>query len=91
VLCHKAGAKVVEGFPDHTLPPLAELVQLYERMSLPARPAPVAAIALNTAELDDDEARSAVDAVRTETGLPADDPVRFGAGPLLDAVLKRLG
>jgi uncharacterized NAD-dependent epimerase/dehydratase family protein len=91
VLCHKAGAKVVEGFPDHPLPPLAELAQLYERMSLLARPAPVAAIALNTAELDADEARSAVDAVRTETGLPADDPVRFGAGPLLEAVLKRLG
>jgi uncharacterized NAD-dependent epimerase/dehydratase family protein len=91
VLCHKAGAKVVEGFPDHPLPPLAELVQLYERMSLPARPAPVAAIALNTAGLDADEARSAVDAVRTETGLPVDDPVRFGAGPLLEAVLKRLG
>jgi uncharacterized NAD-dependent epimerase/dehydratase family protein len=91
VLCHKAGAKVVEGFPDHPLPPLAELVELYERMSLPARPAPVAAIALNTAGLDADEARSAVDAVRTETGLPVDDPVRFGAGPLLEAVLKRLG
>jgi hypothetical protein len=23
-----------------------------------------------------------------ETGLPADDPVRFGAGKLLEAVLK---
>ena len=91
VLCHKAGAKVVEGYPNHPLPPLPEIVRLYERMSLPARPAHVAAIALNTSELGDAEAREAVEEVRTETGLPVDDPVRFGAGPLLEAVLNRLG
>jgi uncharacterized NAD-dependent epimerase/dehydratase family protein len=90
VLCHKAGATVVEGYPDHALPPLTDLVELYERSSLPARPASVAAIALNTAELAEDDARRAIDESHAETGLPADDPVRFGAGPLLDAVLERL-
>jgi uncharacterized NAD-dependent epimerase/dehydratase family protein len=90
VLCHKAGATVVEGYPDHPLPPLPELVELYEQSSLPARPAPVAAIALNTAGLADDDARRAVELTQDETGLPADDPVRFGPGPLLDAVLERL-
>jgi uncharacterized NAD-dependent epimerase/dehydratase family protein len=91
VLCHKAGSTVVEGYPDHPLPPLAEIVDLYERASLPLRPARVAAIALNTAALNDDEARSAVEQVRADTGLPADDPVRYGAGSLLDAVLTHLG
>jgi D-glutamate N-acetyltransferase len=81
----------VEGYPEHPLPPLAEIVDLYERASLPLRPARVEAIALNTAELDDEQARAAVDRVRAETGLAADDPVRFGAGPLLDAVLDRIG
>jgi D-glutamate N-acetyltransferase len=90
VLCHKAGATVVEGYPDHPLPALPNLVELYERSSLPVRPASVAAIALNTAELADEEARRAIDESHAETGLPADDPVRFGAGPLLDAVLERL-
>jgi uncharacterized NAD-dependent epimerase/dehydratase family protein len=90
VLCHKANATVVEGYPDHPLPPLPEVVELYERASLPLRPAHVAAIALNTAGLDDEEARAAIDGVRADTGLPADDPVRFGSGPLLDAVLERL-
>jgi uncharacterized NAD-dependent epimerase/dehydratase family protein len=90
VLCHKANATVVEGYPDHPLPPLPEIVELYERASLPLRPARVAAIALNTAELDDEQARGAVDRVRAETGLPTDDPVRFGAGPLLEAVLEQL-
>jgi uncharacterized NAD-dependent epimerase/dehydratase family protein len=91
VLCHRAGATVVEGYPEHPLPSLPEVVELYERTSLPLRPARVAAIALNTAHLDDDEARTAVAEVRRETGLPADDPVRFGAGPLLEEVLKHLG
>ena len=86
VLCHKAGATEVEGFPGHPLPSLSELVELHERISLPARPAKVAAIAVNTAELDDEAAHAAIAAAADETGLPADDPVRFGAGRLVDAV-----
>jgi uncharacterized NAD-dependent epimerase/dehydratase family protein len=90
VLCHRAGTTEIEGAPGHPIPPLPELVELHERMSLPARPARVACLALNTAELSDEEARAAVAAAADQTGLPADDPVRFGAGPLLDAVLARL-
>jgi uncharacterized NAD-dependent epimerase/dehydratase family protein len=91
VLCHQAGATEIEGCPGHAIPPLRELVELHERASLPARKAPVAAIALNTAHLDDDAARQAIAAVETETGLPCDDPVRFGAARLVDAVLVAVG
>jgi uncharacterized NAD-dependent epimerase/dehydratase family protein len=90
VLCHRAGATVTEGYPDHPLPPLPELIELYERASLPLRRARVAAIALNTGHLDDSGATAAIEEVRRETGLPADDPVRFGAGPLLDELLNHL-
>jgi uncharacterized NAD-dependent epimerase/dehydratase family protein len=47
----------------------------------------VAAVALNTRRLSEDDARVAVAAAEAETGLPADDPVRFGAARLVDAVL----
>ena len=67
-------------------PRLSELVELHERISLPARPAKVVAIAVNTAELDEGAAREAIAEAAEETGLPADDPVRFGAGRLVDAV-----
>jgi D-glutamate N-acetyltransferase len=90
VLCHQAGAQEIEGCPGHPLLPLRELVELHERMSLPARPAKVAAVAVNTQHLAESDARAAVAEVEAETGLPADDPVRFGPDALLDAVLAGL-
>ena len=89
VLCHEVGRTVVEG--DATLSPiprLPELVDLHERMSLRRRPAKVACIALNTASVTESEAHAAIAAAEKETGLPADDPVRFGAAKLLEAVLN---
>jgi uncharacterized NAD-dependent epimerase/dehydratase family protein len=59
-------------------------------LALPVRPARVAAIALNTAGLDGEAAREAIAGAARETGLPADDPVRFGPGRLLDTVLEAL-
>jgi uncharacterized NAD-dependent epimerase/dehydratase family protein len=91
VLCHAAGATEIEGCPGHPIPPLRELVELHERIALPVRKAAVACVALNTANIaSDDDARHAIAAVANETGLPADDPVRFGAQQLLDALLARL-
>ncbi len=90
VLCHQAGATEIEGCPGHPILPLRELVELHEQISLPARQARVAAVALNTRTLDEDAARAAIAAAAAETGLPADDPVRFGAGVLVDAVLGAL-
>ena len=91
VLCHSAGATEIEGSPGHPIPPLSELVELHERIALPARKAKVACIALNTAGMEEDEeARAAIASVVAETGLPTDDPVRFGAQHVLDALLARL-
>ncbi len=91
VLCHVAGATEIEGFPGHAIPPLAEVIELYERASLPARKAKVCAVALNTRFLDEAGARAAIAAAEVETGLVADDPVRFGPQRLVDAVLAARG
>ncbi|MFL5968898.1 MAG: DUF1611 domain-containing protein [Gaiellaceae bacterium] len=89
VLCHEVGRTVTEGDPTESpIVPLKELVDLHERMSLRLRPARVAAVYLNTSLLSEQEARAAIAAAEEETGLPADDAVRFGAGKLLDAVLN---
>ncbi len=88
VLCHKAGTTEVEGYPGHPLLPLAQLVALHEAIALPKRPARVACIALNTADLDEPAARAAIESASVETGLPADDPVRFERSRLLDSILE---
>jgi uncharacterized NAD-dependent epimerase/dehydratase family protein len=91
VLCHRVGTTEVEGYPGHPLPSLADLVALHEAVALRARPATVAAVALNTAGLDADSAAVASAEATRETGLPAADPVRDGADSLLDAVLAVTG
>jgi D-glutamate N-acetyltransferase len=90
VLCHQVGDKHIQDLPAHPIPSLPDLVELHERIALPARPAKVVALALNTRRLDEESARAAIEAAEGETGLPADDPVRFGPGRLLDAILPRV-
>jgi uncharacterized NAD-dependent epimerase/dehydratase family protein len=92
VLVHEAGADRIDledrgGPPGPVIPPLAELSELLLRLTSPLRPAPVVAIALSTRRISsDDEARTAIAQVESETGLTCDDPVRFGAERLWRAV-----
>ena len=50
----------------------------------------MAALALNTSDLDEDAARAAIAEAERETGLVADDVVRFGPERVLEAVLGAL-
>jgi len=90
VLVHKPNATHNRNYPDLPIPPLNELIAAYESVAAPVRPTRVAAIALNTSDLDEDSARAAIAEAERETGLPADDVVRFGAGRVLQAVLAAL-
>ncbi len=93
VLCHHSGRGAIRrtGRPGEpaevVIPPLDRLVREYEETAAWVAPAKVVAVALNTLGLDEAAARAAVAAAARETGLPATDPVRFGAGPLADAVV----
>lgn len=89
VLCHQPSRVKVSGY-DLDLPPLDEIIELHERLASFLKPCKVAAIALNTFDLDEDAAARARDRIATETGLPAADPVRHGAGILVDAIERCL-
>lgn len=88
VLCHRASDVHIDGQPRHPIPSLTELIEIYERASLPARPAKVAAVVLNTSLLDEDAARDALAQAEAETGLVAGDPVRFGAERVASAIAE---
>ncbi len=71
--------------PDVTFPiaPLPEFIALHEQVAGLVAPSKVVAVALNTSRYRDDaDARRLIAEVAELTGLPADDPVRFGADRL---------
>jgi uncharacterized NAD-dependent epimerase/dehydratase family protein len=71
------------GFP---LPGLRRTVRLHEEVVGIFRPTKVVGIGLNSVGLTDAESRDAARRIEDETGLPAIDAFRFGAGPLVDAL-----
>jgi uncharacterized NAD-dependent epimerase/dehydratase family protein len=91
ILCHRAGMDWLDTLHEVRVPPLREVVALYEAVAGAAGAlsgSRVAGVALNTARLPEAEARDAIDRAARETGLPAADTVRFGAEPLVDAALE---
>ncbi|MFB6281599.1 MAG: DUF1611 domain-containing protein [Haloferacaceae archaeon] len=86
VLCHVAGREAINGYERFPIPPVERCAGLYESLAAPVRGTEVVAGALNTAALDGGAAREAVDAYADALDVPATDPVRFGAGEVLDAV-----
>ena len=89
ILVADIGKTHVEGFQTPILD-LPALIEVHEMLCGTVKPAKVIAVALNTRSLDDAQARQAVRDVREETGLPADDVVRFGAGALWSALQPSL-
>jgi uncharacterized NAD-dependent epimerase/dehydratase family protein len=87
ILVHKAGQTEhdFDHLPDASFPiaDLRSFIELHERVAGLVAPSRVVAIALNTsAILSEEDARAEIARVAAETGLPCDDPVRFGGGPL---------
>jgi uncharacterized NAD-dependent epimerase/dehydratase family protein len=90
ILVHRAGQTQIRNCPQVAIPPLDRVVALYEAVAAAGgafAPAPVVGIALNTAHLSQGEAQSAIAQAHDQTGLPCIDPVRYGPGLLLDAIL----
>jgi uncharacterized NAD-dependent epimerase/dehydratase family protein len=92
ILCHQATREYIGDYhgraPWVKIPPLRELVAIYERAAQPVRPTTVLGVSLNTFDLDERAARDAIRRAEDETGLPATDPVRFEAAPLVEAILQ---
>jgi uncharacterized NAD-dependent epimerase/dehydratase family protein len=95
VMVHKPGlaAHDFDHLPEASFPiaPLGPFIELHERIAGLVAPSAVVAVALNTSlYADDGDARRIIEDVARETGLPAADPVRFGADDLWAAVRERV-
>ncbi len=91
VLVHRANQSVLDGLEDVAIPPLREVIELYERAAAasPSFPAAkVRGIALNCARLLPSEIDAACAAVEAETGLVCVDVVHHDAARLLSAIME---
>ena len=90
VLVHRLGLEYIHDLPQFPIPPLPQVVQLYETVAsgcgIFGQPL-VKAITLNTVHADEITAKKAIAEVSEATGLPCNDVVRFGADWLLTQIL----
>jgi len=91
MLVHRAGQTHVRNHDHVPIPPLLEVIRLYEAVACGGGAfgvVRVKAIALNTGHLEEAAAQKAIAQVQEETGLPCTDAVRFGADLLLDTAIN---
>jgi D-glutamate N-acetyltransferase len=91
VMVHKPGlaAHDFDHRPDVSFPiaKLPGFIALHEQIAGLVAPSKVVAMALNTSLIAaEDDAQRVIEEISAETGLPTDDPVRFGADRLWPAI-----
>ena len=91
ILCHQPSRDFIGDYhgrqPWVKIPPLPDLIGIYEDAARPVRESKVIAVCLNTFDLEERAARDAVARAAQETGLPATDPVRFDPTPVVEAMI----
>lgn len=87
ILCHEPG-RIVHRHTNVPIPPLADVIDLYQRIASVVHPAKVIGIALNSSNLPSEQAFATLKQQLTaQLGLPVCDVLRErSAAPLADAV-----
>ncbi|MBN1503657.1 MAG: DUF1611 domain-containing protein [Candidatus Eisenbacteria bacterium] len=89
ILCHQPSRTRISEY-EVVIPPLPEVMRLHDCASKHVKPSPVVGIGLNCFDLSEEETRQEILKAEKETGLPATDCVKYGAGKLVDAVVARM-
>lgn len=89
ILVADVNRRHIESFGTPILP-YRDLIAMHEALCATVKPARVVAVALNTRGLDDAAARAEIVRAQDETGLFADDVVRFGPAALWNAIEESL-
>ena len=89
ILCHEPTRAHMRGLPDYGPPTLELLRDTALPLAQWCNPAVrVAGISINTKAMEEAEARDHLAELSDRMRLPATDPFRFGAGPLVDALVE---
>ncbi|GJE60908.1 N-acetyltransferase DgcN [Methylobacterium trifolii] len=87
VVCHEPTRSTMRGV-EHSLPTIGQVIDLTVQLGQLTNPnIRPTGIAVNTQALDEDAARSVLEKLSAEYGLPATDPVRFGVDSLVDRLV----
>jgi len=87
IFCHEATRRQLARDYGIPFPPIMEMAKMHADVAGWVKETKIVGIAMNTFDLNEAEAREAIRATERETGLPTADAVRFGAEPLLEAIL----
>ncbi|MEM1436361.1 MAG: DUF1611 domain-containing protein [Pseudomonadota bacterium] len=89
VLCHAAGRRELDDLPGFPIPPLADcaaLILAHARLTNPQ--AQLAAVSLNTSDLDPEAAERELERAAQALGVPAFDPLKSDLTPVIDVLLE---
>jgi uncharacterized NAD-dependent epimerase/dehydratase family protein len=88
VVCHQPGRQAILGAAGYTVPSIAKVVEQTLSLGRLTNPAiRCAGVSLNTADMSEEAAESAISGTSAQLGMPAADPIRGGPAfeRLLDA------
>jgi uncharacterized NAD-dependent epimerase/dehydratase family protein len=89
VVCHAAGRKMIDAFPDFRLPGIPELIELtVANGRVTNENIRCVGVSINTSGLPESERAAYLGRITDETGLPCVDPVATGVGPLVDHIVE---
>ena len=87
IMCYEIGRDRVTGVESVKIPPLADIMRIYDVMSNIHQKCKIIGIGINSRRVDKDEAARERQRVKAEFGLPACDVFRDGPDELVEAVI----
>ena len=89
VLCHEVGRAHMRGIPGRELPQLKDCLETNLKAARLTNPnVKAVGVALNTSNVDRDEAQRVCSEIEAELGLPCQDPVAMGVNKITDRLLE---
>jgi len=88
IMCYEIGRECVTGVESVEIPPLDQIMTIYDVMSNIHQRCKIIGIGINSRRVSPDQAARERERVKAEFGLPACDVFRDGPDELVDAVIR---